>query len=82
MTQCDDNRLKIFSDLSLLDYGEYPVTMLYPFFTRDNYNSTLSIPNQYIKYSELSENIFNFCPLEESDIAIFPIPWEHVVINK
>jgi hypothetical protein len=82
MTQLDDNRLKIFSDLSLLDHGEDPVTMLYPFFNKNNNNSSFSIPNQYIKYSEVSENIFNFCSVEESDIAVFPIPWEQVVVNK
>jgi hypothetical protein len=41
-----------------------------------------SMLNPFDVYSKVGENFFNFCSIEESDIAVFPIPWEHVVINK
>jgi hypothetical protein len=82
MTQAIENRLKIFSDLSLLKNGEEPVSMLYPFL-RTNPEKLMNImPNQYIAYSKVCENFFNFCPLEKSEIAVFPIPWEQVVFDK
>jgi hypothetical protein len=76
MTPPDQKRLKIFTDFSLINQGEVPVTMLYPFLKRD------AMPDQYKAYSSVCENFFTFCPAEESDIAVFPIPWEQVVVNK
>jgi hypothetical protein len=40
------------------------------------------MPNQYSSYAKVCENFFNFCSIEESDIAVFPIPWEQVVVDK
>jgi hypothetical protein len=82
MASYNQKRLKIFSDLSLLNHGEVPVTMLFPFLKKNNNKSTEAIPNQDNIYSKMGENFFNFCSIEESDIAVFPIPWEHIVINK
>jgi hypothetical protein len=79
MTQAIENRLKIFSDLSLLNHGETPVTMLYPFLKMDHEKLMKIMPSQYKTYSEVCENFFNFCSLEKSQIAVFPIPWEQVV---
>jgi hypothetical protein len=81
MMPSDQKRLKIFSDLSLLKRDEVPVTMLYPFFKKYNQKIMKEMPNQYIAYSHLCENFFSFRPLEESDIAVFPVPWEHVVTD-
>jgi len=80
MTPPDQQRLKIFSDLSLLHQSEVPVTMLYPFLKQDKL--TNAMPNQYSSYVKVCENFFSFCSIEESDIAVFPIPWEQVVVSK
>ena len=40
------------------------------------------MPNQYNAYSNVCEIFFSYCPLEESDIAVFPVPWEHVVSDN
>ena len=82
MTPVDQKKLKIFSDLSLLEQDEVPVTMLYPWLKKDNHKLIKAMPNQYNTYSEVCENFFTFCPVEESDIAVFPVPWEHVVNDK
>lgn len=82
MTQPDQKRLKIFSDLSLLNRGEVPVTMLYPFLKKDSYTAMNTMPDQYTRYSHISDNFFTLCPGADSDIAVFPIPWEHVVADK
>jgi hypothetical protein len=80
MTSADEKRLKIFTDLSLLNNGEWPVPMLLPFI-KENKNLP-EMPYQYNVYSKAGEFFFNFCTIEESEIAIFPLPWEHVVIDK
>lgn len=82
MTPSDQKRLKIFSDLSLLKLDEVPVTMLYPFLKKYNQKLLNDMPNQYNAYANVCEIFFSYCPVEESDIAVFPVPWEHVVSDK
>ena len=40
------------------------------------------MPNQFNAYVKACENFFTISPIEESDLAIFPIPWEQVVVDK
>jgi len=82
MTPSNQKKINIYSDLSLLNHGEEHVAMLFPFVKKDNNKLSNVMRNQYYNYSQVGENFFNFCSIEKSDIAVFPIPWEHVVINK
>jgi hypothetical protein len=82
MMPTTQKRIKIYSDLSLLNPGEEPVTMLYPFLKKDKKISLETFPTHLDTYSQLAEEFFNFCSVEESDIAVFPIPWEQVVVDK
>jgi hypothetical protein len=78
MTPSAQKKLNIFSDLSLINQCGKPVSMLYPFLRKD----TETVPNQFNAYVNECENFFTFCPIEESDIAVFPISWEQVVVDK
>ena len=84
MTLYNQKRLNIFSDLSLLNHGEEHVAMLLPFLKKEINTSMKAMWDQYQYniYTNTGENFFNLCSIEESDIAVFPIPWEYVVINK
>jgi hypothetical protein len=78
----NQKKINIYSDLSLLNHGEEPVTMLLPFVKKDNMNTINAAYNPFDVYSKVGEIFFNSCSIEESDIAVFPIPWEHTVTNK
>jgi hypothetical protein len=82
MVQNTQKKLNVFTDFSLLDKNEDPVTMLYPFYDKDKYKLSAIAPDQYNRYFQSGKNIFNFSSLEESDFAVFPLRWEHVVVNK
>jgi hypothetical protein len=82
MTPSNKKKINIFSDLSLLNHGEEPVTMLLPFIKKDNLNITNTTYNPFDVYKKMGKSFFNFCSLEKSDIAVFPIRWEDVTINE
>jgi hypothetical protein len=82
MIQNTRKKLNVFSDFSLLGRDEDPVTMLYPFYRKSENALPEAMPDQSNVYSQVGENFFTFSSLEEADLAVFPIRWEHVVVNK
>src|SRR5262249_8279758 len=73
--------LKIYSDRGVTLPGIQPVIMLSPFWQRAA--EDLRDPNagRFDKYIELGRTLFELKPLEEAEIAVFPLPWENVIRN-
>lgn len=82
MEENNPYKLKIFSDKLLLDNNQLPVTMLYPFFGKNNHPTPTEAYSTEA-YSSIGSRFFEMTSLvEDANLAVFPIPWEHVICNS
>lgn len=83
MKENENPKLNIFSDKSILENNQPHVTMLYPFFGKNSdIFEDASQLGKYDTYTQTGSHFFEMTSLEKADIAIFPIPWEHVTRDK
>ncbi len=71
-------RLKIFSNRSGLPADIRHVEMLSPFFGKNPEDSEGPESGCYDRYIDTGRAFFELTSLEEADLAVLPVPWEHV----
>jgi len=69
-------KLKIFSSKEYLLPNSPHVVILYPFWGKNMENPDDPRSGRFDKYAEIGKHFFEMTRFEESDIAVFPIPWE------
>lgn len=75
--------MKLYTDRKYLP-TEFPKTpLLYPFWGEDKQKGDFLIEgNRFDKYIAIANQLFEFVPLEEADIALLPFNWEQLVDYK
>ncbi len=72
------SKLKIYSDKRYLFDESQTVTMLLPFWGMRKEDTGDPSSGRYDRYMAVGKNLFEMCPLEESDVAVLPSHWEAI----
>jgi len=72
-------KIKIYSDPDYLPDGVAPVELLYPFWGKPEEDSRFPTSGRYDRYAEVGTAFFEVTSLEDADLAILPVSWQHVV---
>lgn len=73
--------MRIFSDKSLLAKGQPHVVMLYPFWGKNPEDPQDPNSGRFDSYTEEGKAIFTMTSLEDAEIAVLPIAWEHALLD-
>jgi hypothetical protein len=74
--------IKIFSDRSCIPDGKGHVTMLYPFWGKNPEDPRDPFSGRFDRYTEIGSRFFECTSLQDADLAVLPVAWEHVLDDK
>ncbi|MBP1465731.1 exostosin family protein [Candidatus Chloroploca sp. M-50] len=74
--------MKIFSDRTYLVGSRRHVTMLYPFWGKNDEDPQLPTSGRYDYYTAHGHELFELTSLTDADVAVLPVPWEDICDNQ